>query len=350
MMVMPKPSLYAKRANKHMSILDPGLDLRLRPMRYPVFYGIYKAALKNTWMVEEIDFAKDLEDLRSKLTVAERHLLGRLLAFFATGDNIVQENLVLNLFRLINAPEAKLYLGRQIFEESLHIDFYMTLLDNYIPDMKEREAAFVAVETIPSVKKKAEFSFKWMNFINKISEVTTDADRKKVLLNLIAFAACNEGLFFFGAFAYVYFLRSKGLLNGLATGTNWVFRDESLHITFAYEIVRVIRREYPNLFDDELRTRIYEMIKEAIACELTFAQDLLSGGIAGLSFTDMQRYVEYIADQRLRLLGMEPIYGSRNPFHFMELQDIQELTNFFERNVSAYQIGVQGKVEFNEEF
>jgi len=333
-----------------MAIFDPGLDLRLRPMRYPVFYAMYKAALKNTWVVEEVDFSKDIEDLRSKLTPAERHLVGRLLAFFATGDNIVQENLVLNIFRIINVPEAKLYLGRQIFEESLHIDFYTTLLDNYILDMKEREGMFDAVLTIPSIKKKADFSFKWMNFLNGVTELKTDASRKKALLNLIAFAACNEGLFFFGAFAYVYFLRSKGLLNGLATGTNWVFRDESLHIAFAYEIVNVIRREYPDLFDKELKKNVAEMMKEAVACEFAFAEDILSGGIAGMPLTDMQKYLEYIADQRLRLLDMEPIYKSRNPFHFMELQDIQELTNFFERNVSAYQIGVSGEVLFEEEF
>lgn len=331
-------------------ILEPGTNLRLRPMRYPVFFNLYKAAIKNTWIVEEIEFLKDIEDLRLKISPAERHLISRLLAFFATGDNIVQENLVLNIFRLVNAPEAKLFLGRQIFEEALHIDFYMTLLDNYVPDVKEREEMFAAIEKVPSIKKKADFSFKWTHFLNEVKYIRTDEDRKKILLNLIAFAACNEGLFFFGAFAYVYFLRSKGLLNGLATGTNWVFRDESLHITFAYRIVDIIRREYPNLFDADLRCKVVEMMKEAVDCELSFAVDLLNGGVAGLSISDMQLYLQFIADERLRLLGMEPIYFSRNPFHFMELQDIQELTNFFERNVSAYQIGVKGEVVFGEEF
>jgi len=337
-------------AGKSISILDPGLELRLRPMRYPIFYEIYKASIKNTWVVEEIEFSKDLDDLRSRVTPAERHLIARLLAFFATGDNIVQENLVLNLFRLIKAPEAKLYLGRQIFEESLHIDFYTTLLDNYVPDLAEREAMFEAVETVPSIKRKADFSFKWMNHLRAVNEQSTDADKKKVLLNLIAFAACNEGLFFFGAFAYVYFLRSKGLFNGLATGTNWVFRDDSLHIAFAYQLVDIVRREYPQLFDNALKSDVIQMIREAVACELTFAEDILSGGVAGLSLSQMQRYLEYIADQRLSLLGMDPIYGSRNPFPFMELQDIQELTNFFERNVSSYQIGVRGEVAFEEVF
>ncbi len=333
-----------------MPILDTGMNLKLRPMRYPAYYSLYKAAIKNTWTVEEIDFTKDIEDLRSRLSPSERHLINRLVAFFATGDNIVQENLVLNLFKHLNVPEIKLYLGRQIFEESLHVDFYTTLLDNYLPDMKEREAAFDAVKNIPSIKKKADFSFKWMNFMNEVSEIKTHDDRRRALLNLIAFAACNEGLFFFGAFAYVYFLRSKGLLNGLATGTNWVFRDESLHITFGYEIISAIRQEYPELFDKSLEKEVVSMIKEAVICEMAFAEDILKEGVQGLPLKDMQKYLEYTADRRLELLGYAPIYGSKNPLKFLELQDIQELTNFFERNVSAYQLGVSGEVSFAEDF
>ena len=335
-----------------MSIFDPGQELKLRPMRYPIFYSLYKASIKNTWFVEEIDFSKDIEDIEKRLSPAERHMLSRLIAFFATGDNIVQENLVLNLFKHIKAPEVKLYLARQIYEEALHVDFYLTLLDNYLPDLSEREAAFDAVKNIPTVKKKADFSFKWMNFLNDLEEVKSDEDKRKVLLNLIAFAACNEGLFFFGAFAYVYFLRSKGLLNGLATGTNWVFRDESLHVTNAYELVKVVQQEYPYLFDSSMKNAVIEMMKEALDCELTFAKDLLQGGVAGLSFADMRQYLEYIVDRRLELLGISPIYGhSRHPLSFMELQDIQELTNFFERNVSAYQLGIrQEELKFDEKF
>src|SRR6202453_4064257 len=143
-------------------ILDPGFDLTLRPMKYPVFYEQYKAAIKNTWTVEEVDFSTDVSDLRQRMTPAEQHLINRLVAFFATGDSIVGNNLVLNLYKHINAPEARMYLSRQLFEEALHVQFYLTLLDNYLPDMAEREAAFAAVDNIPSIKLKAEFCFKWI--------------------------------------------------------------------------------------------------------------------------------------------------------------------------------------------
>jgi ribonucleoside-diphosphate reductase beta chain len=270
-------------------LLDPGFNLTLRPMKYPLFYEMYRDAIRNTWTVEEVDFSKDTTDLRTKMSPAETHLISRLVAFFATGDSIVGNNLVLNLYKHINSPEARMYLSRQCYEEALHVQFYLTLLDTYIPDQDERARAFSAVENVPSIKKKADFAFKWIDSINTLDRLETIHDRRKFLMNLICFASCIEGLFFFGAFAYVYFLRSKGLLDGLAAGTNWVFRD-------------------------------------------------------------MRQYLEFVADQRLIALSIPPRFGAKNPFGFMELQDVQELTNFFERKVSAYQMGISGNVSFDETF
>src|SRR5687767_8372679 len=137
------------------SLLDSGFDLTLRPMRYPRFYQMYRDAIRNTWSVEEIDFQIDLGHLRQRMTPAERHLIERLVAFFATGDSIVSNNLVISLYRHINAPEARMYLSRQLFEEALHVQFYLTLLDTYVPDPEDRHRAFAAVEGIPSIDRKS---------------------------------------------------------------------------------------------------------------------------------------------------------------------------------------------------
>src|SRR6201991_1057647 len=231
------------------NILDPGFELTLRPMRYPEFYEMYRNAIKNTWTVEEVDFSLDTTDLTSKMTDADRHLIHRLVAFFATGDTIVANNLVLNLYQHINAPEARMYLSRQLYEEALHVQFYLTLLDTYIPEPSERNKAFAAIESIPSIAAKGEFCFKWIDSIQQLERIDSDADKRRFLLNLTCFATCIEGLFFFGAFAYVYFLRSRGLLPGLAAGTSWVFRDESAHMAFAFEVIRTVRNEEPHLFD-----------------------------------------------------------------------------------------------------
>jgi ribonucleoside-diphosphate reductase beta chain len=332
------------------NILDPGLDLTLRPMRYPEFYERYRDAIRNTWTVEEVNLSDDLVDLSRRLLPAERHLVRRLVAFFATGDSIVANNLVLNLYKHINAPEARLYLSRQLFEEAQHVQFYLTLLDTYISDPGERAEAFAAIDHVASIKAKAEFCFRWMGSIKELDELRTAADRRQFLLNLICFAGCIEGLFFFAAFAYVYFLRSKGLLNGLAAGTNWVFRDESAHMDFAFAVVDTVRREQPELFDEELAADVTAMMVDAVEAETSFAADLLADGVPGLSLKDTREYLEYVADQRLARLGFQKRFGSHNPFPFMQLQDVQELANFFERTVSAYQVGIAGDVSFGEDF
>nr|WSY51901.1 ribonucleotide-diphosphate reductase subunit beta [Streptomyces sp. NBC_00886] len=331
------------------NLLDPGFELTLRPMRYPDFYERYRDAIKNTWTVEEVDLHSDVADL-AKLSPGEQHMIGRLVAFFATGDSIVANNLVLTLYKHINSPEARLYLSRQLFEEAVHVQFYLTLLDTYLPDPEDRAAAFDAVENIPSIREKAEFCFKWINEVEKLESLQTQADRRRFLLNLICFAACIEGLFFYGAFAYVYWFRSRGLLHGLATGTNWVFRDESCHMDAAFAFVDTVRKEEPDLFDEELGRQITDMIKEAVAAELQFGHDLCGEGLPGMNTESMRQYLECVADQRLVRLGLPPVYGSENPFSFMELQGVQELTNFFERRPSAYQVAVGGTVDLDEDF
>lgn len=332
------------------SLLDPGFNLTLRPMRYPRFYEMYRAAIRNTWTVEEIDFQIDLAHLRERMTPAERRLIERLVAFFATGDSIVSNNLVISLYRHINAPEARMYLSRQLFEEALHIQFYLTLLDNYVPDPARRAQAFAAVENIPSIRRKAQFCQRWIDEVFALERVATPQDKRRFLLNLTCFASCIEGLFFFGAFAYVYFLRSRGLLPGLAAGTNWVFRDESAHMAFAFAVIATVRREEPHLFDQQWAAQVRAMIEEAVECESEFADDVLSGGVVGLARCEMRQYLEYVADQRLAALDLPIRYGAANPFPFMELQDVQELTNFFERRVSAYQVAVQGEICFDAAF
>ena len=331
-------------------LLDPGFNLTLRPMRYPKFYEMYRGAIKNTWSVEEIDFQIDLSHLQRRMNAADRHLIERLVAFFATGDSIVANNVVLSLYKHINAPEARMYLSRQLYEEALHVQFYLTLLDNYVPDQEQRARAFAAIDNIPSINKKARFCQRWIDSVGSLDRINSDDDKRQFLLNLTCFASCIEGLFFFGAFAYVYFLRSRGLLPGLAAGTAWVFRDESAHMAFAFEVIRTARTEEPELFDAQWARQVVQMVEEAVECESEFAQDVLAGGVVGMTRAEMRQYLEYVADQRLAMLALPARFNVRNPFSFMELQDVQELTNFFERRVSAYQVGVKGEICFDAAF
>ncbi len=331
-------------------ILDPGYNLTLRPMKYPVFYEMYLTGIKNNWTVEELDFTQDVVDLRTKMSISERHLINRLVAFFATGDAIVANNLVINLYQHVNSPEARMFYGRQLFEEMLHQQAYLTLLDMYIPDVEERNEAFAAIHNINSIKKKADFCFKWIDSISNLDRLRSSTDKSQFLLNLICFAACIEGLFFFAAFAYVYFLRSKGLLPGLASATNMIFRDETNHMVAAFEVIKIVKSENPEFFNEGLKNSVYEMLAEAIECEYSFAEDVLSLGVSGLSKSDMHDYLKYVADLRLTQLGFDKKYYTKNPFSFMDMQDVQEVANFFERRVTAYQVGVTGTLSFDEDF
>lgn len=334
-------------------ILNPELDLTLRPMKYPQFFQLYKDSIKNIWTTDEIDFSVDFEHLRDRLSPQEAHLVKRLVAFFATADNIVAHNLVLNFYKHINSPEFRMFLGKQLFDEMLHVETYLLLVDNYIPDPEERKAAFAGYQDIPSIKRKADFCFKYMDSINDLDRLNTTEQRRQFVENLICFAGCVEGLFFFGSFAYVYFLRNKGLLPGLATATNWVFRDESLHIEGAMLALSAIRSEYPELFDAALEQKTLSMIQEAIEVEMEFCQDALQYGVTGLPANDMQQYLQYVADQRLVQMGFQKHYRARNPFSFMMLQDVRPLTNFFEKRVTEYSKGFESNrssVTFSETF
>ncbi len=334
-------------------LLSPELDLTLRPMKYPQFFQLYKDSIRNIWTTDELDFSVDYEHIRDKLDPKESHLIKRLVAFFATADNLVAHNLVLNFYKHINSPEYRMFLGKQLFDEMLHVETYLLLVDNYLPDLAERTEAFDAYRKIPSVKLKADFCFKYMDKIETLDRLDTDTKRRQFVENLICFASCVEGLFFFGSFAYVYFLRNKGLLPGLATATNWVFRDETMHIEAAMMALKAIKQEYPSLFDSTLESQVEKMIDEALTVEMAFCEDALALGISGISPKLMKEYLQYCADQRFVQLGYERRYFAKNPFPFMVLQDVQPLTNFFEKRVTEYQKGFGSSREavvFDETF
>jgi ribonucleoside-diphosphate reductase beta chain len=321
-------------------ILDKDINLTLRPMQYPQFFDMYKDSLKNIWTTDELDFSADFEHLRDKVTPEEAHCIKRLVAFFATADNLVAHNLVLNFYKHVNSPEYRMFLGKQLFDEMLHVETYLLLVDNYIPDDQEKKLSFDAYKNIPSIKDKADFCFRYMEGIYGLEDLDSPEKKQQFVSNLICFASCIEGLFFFGSFAYVYFLRSKGLLPGLAAATNWVFRDETAHIEGAMAVIHVIRKEYPELFTLQLHQSVLKMIEEAIEIEMGFCKDALSLGVNGLSQNQMREYLEYVADQRLTQMGFGKKYQTQNPFPFMVLQDLQPLTNFFEKRVTEYQKGM----------
>jgi ribonucleotide reductase beta subunit family protein with ferritin-like domain len=289
-----------------------------------VLYDYYKHAVASFWTVEEIDFSKDTEDWE-KLTENEQFFIKRVLAFFAGSDGIVQENLATRFQKDVESPVARNFYAFQNAMEAIHSETYSILIDKYVKDKQEQLNLFHAIDTIPCIKKKAEWALRWID------------SNDDYVTRLIGFA-CVEGIFFSGAFCAIYWLKKRGLLPGLTFSNELISRDEGLHTLFAvamYHLSKGLPEE-----------RIRQIIKEAVEMEKEFICDALPCSLIGMNSNLMSQYIEFVADRLAVQLGTSKIYKVTNPFDFMELISLEGKSNFFEKKVSEYsKPGVGQKAE-----
>ena len=286
------------------------------PIQHDNIWKMYKQAEANFWTTEELDLSKDMKDFLS-LTDNERFFIKNVLAFFAASDGIVNENLVERFCNDVKVLEAKFFYGFQIAMENIHSETYSLLIDTYVKDIEEKHKLFNAVDTIPSVKKKADWSMKWIS--DKSANFGT---------RVIAFAAV-EGIFFSGSFCSIFWLKKRGLMPGLCHSNELISRDEGLHTEFAVLM-------YSMLQDKPSKETIISIIKEAVSLEIEFITESLPCKLIGMNMDLMKQYIQYVADRLLLMLGIEKIYSVSNPFDWMELISIQGKTNFFEKRVGEY--------------
>lgn len=288
----------------------------LFPIRYPAIYRAYKQAEASFWTTEEIDLAQDLQDWR-KMAESERHFIKHVLAFFAASDGIVNENLCERFCNEVQVAEARMFYGFQMAIENIHSETYSLLIDTYVKDASERDILFGAIDNIPCIRKKADWAIKWINGSDAFAE------------RLVAFAVV-EGIFFSGAFCAIFWLKKRGLMPGLTFSNELISRDEGLHTDFACLLYSMLR--YP-LSND----RLHEIVAEAVLCEKEFICDALSVSLIGMNAELMSEYIEFVADRLLLALNAPKMYGTCNPFDWMELISLQGKTNFFEKRVGEYQ-------------
>lgn len=287
------------------------------PLKHHDIWEKYKEAQMSNWTAEEIDLAQDITDWEDKLNDDERHYIKNVLAFFAASDGIVNENLAENFLSEVQYPEAKFFYGFQVAIENVHSETYSLLIDTYIKDDKEKDRLFHAIDTVPSVKKKAEWALKWI-------ESDSFAER------LIAFAGV-EGIFFSGSFCAIFWLKKRGLMPGLTFSNELISRDEALHCTFAC----LLHRKYiQNKVSEE---RIKEIICDAVEIEKEFISESLPVSLIGMNEKLMSQYIEFVADFWLVELGCTKVYNTENPFDFMDMLSLQGKSNFFEKRVAEYQ-------------
>lgn len=288
----------------------------LFPIQHPAVWDMYKKAEASFWTAEEIDLASDLPDWDNKLNDNERHFIKHVLAFFAASDGIVLENLVSRFTNEVQIPEARCFYGFQIAIENIHSETYSLLIDTYIRDSAEKTSLLQAIDTIPIVKKKAEWA---MDYIASGEDFAT---------RLIAFAAV-EGIFFSGSFCAIFWLKKRGLMPGLAFSNELISRDEGLHCDFACLLYSMLVNKLP-------AEKVYNVISRAVEIEKEFVTDALPVNLIGMNSTTMSQYIEFVSDRLLVALGYEKLYNAANPFEWMELISLQGKTNFFEKRVGDY--------------
>lgn len=279
---------------------------------------MYKKAEASFWTAEEIDLSKDLHDWNNRLNDDEKYFISHILAFFAASDGIVNENLVERFSGEVQIPEARCFYGFQIMMENIHSETYSLLIDTYIKEHSQRNYLFNAIETIPCIRKKAEWAIRWIQDKN-----SSFAQR------LVAFAAV-EGIFFSGAFASIFWLKKRGLMPGLTFSNELISRDEGLHTDFAC----LLHSHLKNRASKEV---IRDIITDAVRIEQEFLTEALPCALLGMNSNLMKQYIEFVADRLLVALGNEKIYKSSNPFDFMENISLGGKTNFFEKRVADYQ-------------
>lgn len=298
------------------------------PIEYPDIWEKYKKAEASFWTTEEVDLSQDLNHW-DKLSDNERHFISHVLAFFAASDGIVNENLVERFSQEVQVTEARCFYGFQIAIENIHSEMYSMLIETYIRDPKQKEFLFNAVETLPCVRKKADWALKWIT-----SKTSTFGER------LVAFAAV-EGIFFSGSFAAIFWLKKRGLMPGLTFSNELISRDEGLHCDFACLL-------FSHLVQQPSKQRVTGIIKDAVVIEQEFLSDALPVSLIGMNCNLMCQYIEFVADRLLTELGCEKIYNVTNPFDFMTIISTEGKTNFFEKKVGEYQkVGVTGNGEDN---
>ena len=297
----------------------------LFPIKEHDIWQFYKKAEASFWTAEEIDLSSDLADWE-KLAEGERHFIKHVLAFFAASDGIVNENLAEQFVNEVQATEAKFFYGFQIAIENIHSETYSLLIDTYIRDGAEKDRLFNAIDTVPAVQKKAQWALKWINSEQPFAE------------RLVAFAAV-EGIFFSGSFCSIFWLKKRGLMPGLSFSNELISRDEGLHCDFACLLFSKLL--YPSSF-----ARVKEILCDAVAIEKEFISEALPVSLIGMNAEMMKDYIEFVADRLFVALGFEKVYGTANPFPWMEMISLQGKTNFFEKRVAEYQkAGVTAKRE-----
>lgn len=336
--------MSAKEANDRRLINGVGDVVKLSPIKYQFAWEAYNAGNANHWLPQEIQMQKDIEQWNTPgvLTDNEKHVVKTALGFFTTADSLVANNLVLLVYGKITAPECRMYLLRQAYEEAIHTHSYQHIVQSLGLDEEE---IFEKYRTVGAIYNKD-------NFVNTLAmELTHPSSlRRKIyekanvdrdfLEALIDFYVIMEGIFFYSSFAAIMSFKRRNLLPGTVEQFQYIMRDESMHMNFGIDLINGIKAENLHLWTEEFKHAISNKIKRATELESLYAETLVGGGMLGMSADSFREYARYIADRRLVSIGLAPLFNAKSPFPWMsEIVDLSKQKNFFESRVTEYQAG-----------
>ena len=310
---------------------------QLMPLKYEWAWEHYRNGCANHWAPAEVPMGRDIELWRSdKLNDAERKVILRNLGFFSTGESLVGNNIVLAIFKHITNPEARQYLLRQAFEEALHSECFYYVIESLGLDARE---VFNMYNEVASIKNKDQFVMKLTEDVMDPNFSTESTEGiQKFLKNLIGFYVIMEGIFFYSGFVMVLSFHRQNRMTGIGEQFQYILRDETVHLNFGIDLINTIKLENPETWTPELQRDIYDLIREAVEYEVIYARDCVPTGIMGLNEELFREYVQFVADRRLERIGLQSVYGSKNPFPWMsETIDLQKEKNFFETRIIDYQ-------------
>ena len=311
--------------------------LHLFPILYKDIWDMYKQAESAFWTAEEVDLSNDKRDF-DKLNDNEKHFISHVLAFFATADGLVFDNIDSNFGEEVQLREAKNFYGCQRFIEGIHNEMYSVMIESLLPDAKRRDAVFAAVEAFPGIRKKTEWALRFMDRRNASFQI-----------RLVAFVIM-EYIFFSASFAAIFYFRKSNRMHGLCFSNELIARDEALHANFGCLLFRNYLKNKPS------QETVHDMTRQAVEIESEFVRESLPVNLIGINADNMTQYVQFVADHMLSALGCTKLFNVENPFPWMELISLQGKTNFFEKRVSEYAVAHVGnteemnKISFTEDF
>ena len=328
---------------------------QILPHRNKWAWDLFLEGQANNWVPTEVPMAKDVEQWRSPgfLSEDERLVLRRCLGFFASGESLVSNNLLLSIFKIVGDPECRQYLLRQSYEEALHNQTIVYVCDSLSLDVAD---VYEAYRNVPVIKAKDDFLMAITSSACRpdyqvlpwCDEFTCDDERRRTIVNhqealrnIITYYLVCEGMLFYAGFAMLLAFGRQNKMPGVSEQVQLTLRDEGVHVKFGTQLIQAIKAQSPELWTKEFQRETISHFETAVELEVRYARDVLPRGILGLNAEAFVDYMHYIARRRLESIGLpSPWKALRNPFPWMtEAIDLSKKKNFFETRVVEYATG-----------